>query len=386
MPVLATSEYCTGCTACASACSKGCITMTADDNGFLYPVIDTEPCISCGLCEKSCPIVTPPQKAIGEPLAYAVYSKDEPMRLDSSSGGVFTELARTVLRSGGVVYGAAYNEQFAVIHICAENEADLAGLRGAKYAQSDLRGIFPQIKQQLDDGVAVLFSGTPCQAAGLKRFLRKDYQNLITVDFVCHGVPSPMAWNRYLRYRADQDNQGKLPVSVNLRSKETGWSRYLYSNVLEYGTGNRHVASSHDSLYMKLFVGDYISRTSCAHCGFKGYTRCSDLTIGDFWGIWDIRPHMDDNKGTSVVLIQSRKGAALFDLVKDDCVVQPVSLEEASAQNQSMLKSSPDNPLRESILRLVKIGNFEQCEKLLHSSHISFPQKLLRKFRSLFSQ
>ena len=384
MPALATNEHCTGCTACASVCPKGCITMTADENGFLYPTVDTEKCVSCGLCEKSCPIVNPPRQASHEPLTYAAYSKDEPMRLDSSSGGVFTELARTVLCSGGVVYGAAYNERFEVMHICAEDESGLAGLRGAKYAQSNLCGIFAQIRQRLDDGITVLFSGTPCQVAGLKQFLHREYPNLIVVDFVCHGVPSPMTWNRYLQYRADRDNRGALPTVVNLRSKETGWSRYRYSNVFEYGSGNRNVASSHESLYMKLFVGDYINRRSCADCRFKGYTRCSDLTIGDFWGIWDTRPGMDDNKGTSVVLIQSQKGAVLFDRIKNHCVTQPVSLEETSTQNPSMLKSSPSNADRESVLKLVREGDFEQCQKLFQSSQTSLPKKLLRKFKSWF--
>lgn len=305
MPTLAPKEYCTGCTACTSVCPKGCITMSADENGFLFPVIDPDKCVACGLCEKSCSIINQPKTAETEPKAYAAYSKDENMRLESSSGGVFTEIAKAVLARKGVVFGAAYDEKFEVLHICVDNEADLTRLRGAKYAQSDLHSIFCQVKARLDEGQDVLFSGTPCQVSGLKAFLRKDYANLLTVDFVCHSVPSPMAWREYVKYRAYKDNDGNLPTAINLRSKQTGWTNYQYSNLFTYADGHSYVSRSSESLYMRLFVGGYINRESCANCQFKGYNRVSDLTIGDFWGIWDVAPEMDDNKGTSVVLVQT---------------------------------------------------------------------------------
>lgn len=383
MPSIAAKEYCTGCTACESTCPKDCITMKPDNNGFLFPVIDTDMCISCGLCEKSCPIINPLKTAEYEPKAYAAYSKDEAMRLSSSSGGVFSEIAKAVLQRGGVVFGAAYNEQFEIVHICAENEEALAKLRGAKYAQSDLRGVFAQVRQNLEAGQKVLFSGTPCQVGGLKAFLRKDYDNLLTVDFICHSVPSPMVWHEYVRYRAEQDNDGELPESINLRSKTTGWSRYQYSNLFEYANSPDHIVKSGESLYMKLFVGGYINRESCENCRFKGYSRVSDLTIGDFWGIWDIAPEMDDNKGTSVVLVQSRRGKEIFDLIKEYCVVQTVSLEEASAQNQAILKSSPSNARRAEILQLARSGGFERCKELFATPKASFGKKILRKLRAL---
>lgn len=376
-------DTCTGCTACASACPKGCITMTADENGFLFPSVDAEKCVSCGLCEKSCPIMTPPKTAEDAPKAYAAYSKDEAMRLSSSSGGIFTELARAVLQRGGVVFGAAYDEQFEVVHICAEKEAALSALRGAKYAQSDLRGVFAQVRQRLDAGQQVLFSGTPCQVGGLKAFLRAEHENLLTVDFVCHGVPSPVAWRNYVSCRAGQDDRGIPPVAVNLRSKETGWSRYRYSNAFSYADGIRHVESSGESLYMKLFVGDCINRASCADCRFKGYHRCSDLTIGDFWGIWDIAPEMDDDKGTSVVLVQSPKGAQALAAISGRLVVKPVALEEASAQNPSMLKSSPSDRRRAEALRLTRAGDFERCKELFAVPRNSLGRRILRKLGAM---
>lgn len=336
--------------------------MTADENGFLYPVIDADKCVSCGLCEKVCPVISPLKKQESEPLAYAAYSRDEQMRLESSSGGVFTELAKAILKDGGVVFGAAYNEQFDVVHICTENETDLAKLRGAKYAQSDLRGIFANVKTQLEQGRKVLFSGTPCQVGGLKAFLRKDYENLITVDFVCHSVPAPMAWREYVRYRTAQDNNGKKPNAVNLRSKLSGWTNYQYSNLFTYADGHTHAAKSGESLYMKLFVGGYINRESCANCQFKGYIRVSDLTLGDFWGIWDIAPEMDDNKGTSEVLVQSERGAALLQSISAQLVVKPVTLEEASSQNQAMLKTAQLHARWAEALEKIRNGQIGDCE------------------------
>lgn len=363
MPKLAAKEYCTGCTACASVCPKGCIAMTADENGFLCPVIDAQMCVRCGLCEKICPITNPLKKSEDAPKAYAAFSADEAVRLSSSSGGIFTELAKVVLQRGGAVFGAAYNQQLDVVHICAESEDDIAKLRGAKYAQSDLQGVFAEVKTRLDAAQEVLFSGTPCQVGGLKAFLRRDYKNLLTVDFVCHSVPSPMAWQAYVKHRAAQDNGGELPDSINLRSKQSGWTNYQYSNQFTYRDGHTHTAKSGESLYMKLFVGGYINRASCENCQFKGYSRVSDFTLGDFWGIWDIAPEMDDNKGTTVLLVHSHKGARLLKRISSDLTLKEVSLEEASTQNPAMLKSAQPNEHRAEAFRRIKAGDIADCQE-----------------------
>lgn len=383
MPVLATKEHCTGCTACASVCPKGCIIMAADENEFPCPVIDVEKCVSCGLCKKVCPIITPLERPANEPVAYAAYSKDEAMRLNSSSGGVFTEFAKAVLKDGGAVFGAAYNAEFEVVHICVESDADLAKLRGAKYAQSDLGDSFREVKRRLEQGQKVLFSGTPCQVGGLKAFLRKDYENLLTVDFVCHSVPSPMAWREYVKYRARQDNGGVMPSAINLRDKQSGWTNYQYSNLFTYADGHAHAARSGESLYMKLFVGDYINRESCADCRFKGYSRVSDLTIGDFWGIWDIAPEMDDNKGTSVVLVQTRRGAEMLRKIGDMLVLKEVSLEEASRENGAMIKTAQSNAKRDDVMRMVRAGDFVSAQTLIDKVTKQKPNFFRRLVRRL---
>lgn len=372
MPQLAAKESCTGCSACVHTCPKSCIRMNADADGFLFPLVSEEACIHCGLCEKVCPIRHLPIPEEGETVAYAAYVTDPVIRAESSSGGIFSALALQVLAKEGAVFGAAYDSQFDVRHICAENSEDLARLRGAKYAQSELGNTFRNVRERLDRGQHVLFSGTPCQVAGLKSFLRKDYDNLICVDFVCHGVPSPMAWHKYVRFRSNMDSGGQLPQRINLRSKDTGWSRYAYSNVFSYPNGKKYACTSGESLFMRLFVGDHINRLSCAQCAFKGYRRVSDITLGDFWGIWDIAPELDDNKGTSLILLHSDKGQRIFTDIQASIVCKPMTLAQASAQNASLLVSAKTQPDREEILALLRREDFDALQT-------RFPKPVSRK-------
>lgn len=366
MPNLADKKECTGCTACVNTCPKQCLEIQTDEEGFRYPnLVRTEACIACGACERVCPVLSNKHRETEKyPIAYAAVSLDEMCRLQSSSGGIFTEIAKYVLAQGGVVYGAEYNEQFDVVHCCVQTVEDLQRIRGAKYAESDLGKSFADVRIRLNRGQMVLFSGTPCQVAGLKSFLKKDYTNLVCVDFICHGVPSPMAWKAYVKYRAKKDADGAKVTAINLRAKHTGWSRYRYSNLFQYENGKEHSATSSESLFMKLFVGDSISRPSCENCMFKGYSRVSDITLGDFWGIWDILPEMDDDKGTSVVLLQSEQGQKIWNEISGSVKAQEVSLDEASMQNQSLLQPSKANPNRAKVLKMIREGKLAECESL----------------------
>lgn len=364
MPNLANKDICTGCTACMNICPKQCISMKQDNSGFEYPEINTSQCIDCGKCENCCPVLNEKGRYM-LPSVFAAYSRDESMRMESSSGGVFSEIAKNILGKKGIVYGAVYNENFEIEHIAIKNTRDLLKLRGAKYAQSRLGTTYRDILENLRSGQSVLFSGTPCQVAGLKMFLKKDYDNLFCVDFVCHGVPSPMVWKEYIKYRMREDGENKIPCSINLRNKKAGWSKYGYSNVFQYADGKEHSIKSNDSLFMKLFVGDYINRKSCASCFFKGYGRISDITLGDFWGIWDIAPEMDDDKGTSLVLVQSDRGRRIWSEIKGKMVMKEVSLEEASKENPSILVSSASDKKREEVLMLIKSGKIGEISRML---------------------
>ena len=376
---LANQRLCTGCSACVNACPVKCIEMEENADGFHFPVImDKSACISCGTCREVCPV----QRNIGEeaeePKAYAAFSKDEDLRMRSSSGGIFSELAAEVLKLGGAVYGAAYNENFEINHLCVEKQEDLWKLRGAKYAESKLGDIFSKTEETLREGKKVLFTGTPCQIAGLKSFLRKEYDNLLLVDFICHGVPSPMVWREYIKYRAKIDADDLMPIEINLREKSSGWSRYQYSNYFKYPTGEEYCEVSTNSAYMKLFTEDYINRESCANCKFKGYSRCSDITLGDFWGIWDVDPEMDDNRGTSVVLVQSERGQKFCKQIKERIRFKAVQLDKVSEQNPSLLVSSKKKDEREAVLEKIRVEGFEadlQTEK----KHISLGDKITRR-------
>lgn len=389
MPRLASNTNCTGCTACVSICPKNCITIQNDEYGFQIPVVtELNSCIECHLCEQICPVLHKNEVQENQLFAYAAFTQNESVRMKSSSGGLFSEFATEVLNNGGIVFGAAYDNEFRVHHIGIENKDELEQLFGAKYSQSDLDDTFKQILCELKRNREVLFSGTPCQVAGLKSFLRKDYTNLTCIDFVCHGVPSPMAWQEYVKYRAEIDNDGSLPVTINLRSKNTGWSRYRYSNVFKYDEEKEHSCLSGDSLFMKLFVGDYISRLSCEDCKFKGYNRVSDITIGDFWGIWDINQSMDDDKGTSVMILQSDKGKRMFEQIKERIVYNEVSLEETSRQNPSLLVSSRSKENREEVLNMIKQGKIGECAELFKTQKerkVGILQRIKGKIRRMFS-
>lgn len=388
MPDLASKLECTGCTACMVACPQKCISMVEQEDGFLYPEIDLEKCIKCQKCMRVCPVLSIRSSILHKTSAFAAYSTDNDLRKDSSSGGIFSEIAIEVINKGGVVFGAAYTQDFEIKHICIDNIEELYRLRGAKYAQSVMGKTYFEIKGHLEKNKLVLFVGTPCQVVGLKSFLSKDYPQLICIDFVCHGVPSPSVWKAYVKYRSDVDNNGIMPTSINLRSKETGWSHYKYSNVFNYQQKSWSCLNE-DNIFMNLFIGDYINRLSCSHCKAKGYDRVSDITLGDFWGIWDVDPCMDDNKGTSVVLLHSKKGEELFSSIKNRIVYKAVNLSDASYMNKSLLNSAAEKSERMNYINKANKGEFADLEILLmHSRNedVSLIQRIKSKICRLVNR
>ncbi len=328
---------CSGCTACASVCPYGCISMEPDNEGFRRPVIDAGRCVECGLCSKACPVLNTPSTT-RLPLAYAAKSKDETVRSVSTSGGVFTLLAEHILEQGGVVFGAAYDADFKVEHRMVESPEGLPALRGTKYAQSDLGGCFLQVKDQLSQGKKVLFSGTPCQVAGLQAFLDKPQPNLLLVDLVCHGVPSPAVWAQYVSWRSEQIADGHRPVSVNLRSKDSGWA--TCSVDIRWPYGRNYLATNREDPFMRAFSGDLCLRPSCHRCSAKGLNRCSDFTLGDYWGVGEQLPVMNDNRGTSIVLVHSDKAKALWNQLAPAMTVREADARRCMDHNPSALQSA----------------------------------------------
>lgn len=386
MPNLASYQSCVGCSACALSCPKNCIEMHNDKYGFSHPkIINAQECINCKLCEQSCPIVNKRNLDDKETIALAAFTKDEEIRKESSSGGIFTEIAKYVLLNDGVVFGAAYSNNWHVEHIEVKEVGNLNKLRGAKYSESKLANTYDRIKKYLNKDILVLFSGTPCQVAGLKSFLKRDYSNLICIDFICHGIPSPVAWSNYIQERMKLDGVNHKPISINQRSKITGWSNYNYSCVIEYENNLKYQSLSGSDMYMKLFCNDYILRESCANCHFKGFDRCSDITLGDFWGIWNIDVKMDDNKGTSLIMLHSDKSKDLITNISDKIVLKEVSLEDASRENPAILYSSKEKSEREKVLDSICNGNFDITNELFKEVQPSMPlwKRVIKKIKNM---
>lgn len=326
-------KRCCGCSACVQRCPKQCISMRRDNEGFLYPIVDTTLCVNCGLCEKVCPIIN--ENEPRKPLkSYAAYSKDEGIRAQSSSGGIFTLLAEETIKKGGVVFGVKFNKEWMPIFSYAETSEGIAPFRGSKYVQAIVGNAYKEAEIFLKAGRKVLFTGTPCQIAGLKNYLHKEYDNLLTVDIICHGVPSPKVWDMYLKETCsrliDAMPDGKNSVvsatggeykscieAISFRSKITGWKKYSFQLKLNFSTsdGKKTVVFSETldkNAFMRVFLCDAILRPSCYSCPAKQGKSHSDITIADLWGINNIDSTFDNNKGTSAVLLNTEEGVTIY--------------------------------------------------------------------------
>lgn len=356
---------CCGCHACSNACPKQCITMQGDEEGFLYPIVDKETCIDCGLCEKVCPVIN--QSEPRKPLhVYAAKNNNEEIRMQSSSGGIFTLLAEAIINEGGVVFGAKFDKDWNVVHDFTETIEGIAAFRGSKYVQSTIGNTYSQAKNFLQAGRKVLFSGTPCQIAGLKKYLRKEYENLLTVDIICHGVPSPKVWNMYLKETCskllmtmpDEKNQSVSPIgetykscieAISFRSKITGWKKYSFLLKLNFptcdGKNTGIFAETLDkNAFMRAFLSDTILRPSCYTCPAKQGKGHSDITIADFWGINNIDPSFDDDKGCGAIFLNTEKGTNAYPLELTE--YKEKTFNEVITYNSAYYQSSKPHPNR----------------------------------------
>lgn len=325
---------CCGCHACYNSCPKQCITMKVDEEGFLYPSVNQENCIECGLCERVCPMLDEEIRPI--PIeAYAAQSKDDEMLFNSSSGGIFSELALKTIDKGGVVFGAGFSTDYKeVYHISIDNSTELAKLRTSKYVQSKIGESYQEVKKLLEAGIDVLFSGVPCQILGLKKYIGKEYENLTCIDVICHGVPSTELWKRYL-LNLEQTYQGEIS-DVNFRHKKYGWKDF---GVNKSSDGVEIFVSKNTDPYMQMFLRNYSLRPSCYSCQAKVNGSDADITLGDFWGIDNVVPDMDDGRGTSAVLINTIKGQQLFKEVSNSIKTSKVSYDDVRKYNSPIYKS-----------------------------------------------
>ena len=330
------AKNCCGCASCRNICPKSAISMEEDSEGFCYPSVNDTLCIECGLCRKACPILEEPAK--NKYLkTYGGYASNEKEQMSSSSGGVFALLARQVLRCGGYVCGAAFSADFSVKHIIINSEDELYRLKGTKYVQSEIGTCFSEIKELLQSGNKVLFSGTPCQVAGLKLFLGKEYELLITVDLICHGVPSPLVWQKYL----GEISKGEEISEVNFRHKDENGSRIK----IVHG-GQTLCEKNTENTYLQGFLKNYYVRPSCFNCRFKGFQRCSDITLGDFWGVIEYHPNFSNGKGTSAILVHSTKGQMILDQLADALQIIEVPQKELELWNENLLMSAEESAFR----------------------------------------
>lgn len=348
---------CCGCRACEQRCPKHCITMKEDNEGFLYPEVDEKTCLKCGLCDKVCPVQNQFDSKDASNV-YAAKNLNETIRRDSSSGGIFSILAEHILAQRGVVFGARYNDEWQVEIDYIESIDDLPKFRGSKYVQASTGKSFSLCESFLKQKRMVLFTGTPCQISGLKHFLKTDYENLLTCDIVCHGSPSPKVWNRYL----NEEVHGNLNIISNIkfRDKAYGWKNFHFT--IEGKNNTTIVSSFHrENRFMQAFLSNLILRPSCYNCPAKEGKSCSDFTLADFWGVDSHHPQMDDDLGTSLLLVNSPRGEFL--IKKKQIQVEKSDIKFALSRNPGLAAQAAKHNNREIFFS--KLENTLSVKKLI---------------------
>ena len=396
---------CCGCEACRQVCPKQCITMAVDSEGFAYPKVDATACIDCHLCEKVCPVIN--QDAERKPISVlAAKNCDAEVVRKSSSGGVFHALATKVIEDGGVVFGARFVEDWSVEHSWTDTIEGIAPFMGSKYLQSRIGDSFAKVKEFLKDGRKVMFTGTPCQISGLKKFLRKDYDNLLAVDVICHGVPSPMVWQNYLKETLRPARGGKVgrntvdpPISqkptivgISFRDKRISWPKFgLALHFAPNGSERNSVwpltgkeeteglfQPHYGNDFMAAFLRDLILRPSCYACPAKAGKSGSDLTIGDYWGIEKVMPGFADDKGVSVVVANTEKGARMIEGIGLETMDS--RYEDALAGNPSLVRSVGKPINREYFWKQLRKRGLDEALERTFSTNIlrRIERKLMR--------
>lgn len=379
---------CCGCNACGDICPKDAITFKTDIEGFWYPIVDKNKCIDCGLCEKVCPIINIKdlkKNDLPESICYAAEHKNLEVVFDSTSGGVFSALADIMYRSKGYVGGAIFNEDFSVRQYISNDKADLPKLRSSKYLQSNLEGFFKQVSELVKAGENLLVCGSPCQMAALRAFLRKDYDNLIIADYVCRGINSPKVWRKYLD--SFEERYGYKVVYCKAKSKEYGWRNLTQKVILSNGKAYYETKDQSKFTQGYLQTGVYC-RPSCYDCKFKGYPRISDITLADFWGIENVDISMEKNLGTSLVMVNSKKGKVYFEKTKQRINYIEVPFNSIEAGNRSLnLSIDPPTVDRKQFFEdLNKMSFIQIADKYIKTPEIGFKRRMKNHLKGVRSR
>ena len=397
---------CCGCEACVLACPQHCISFKEDEEGFLYPEVNKEKCVECGVCENVCPILNQGDKRV--PISvHAAMNLNEAVRIGSSSGGIFILLAELTIKKEGVVFGAAFNDRWEVWHSYAQSIKDCEKYKGSKYVQSRIGDSYKKAEEFLKNGRLVLFSGTPCQISGLKRYLRHEYDNLLTVDVICHGVPSPGMFRWYLYEEMQKVNcqgDGKNSVSfrpihsipkrdalkgvngveikdISFRDKSKGWKKYSFALDLAKATadGKQNTVSlsytQDKNPFMKGFLRNLYLRPSCYDCPVRELKSGSDITLGDFWGIGRVLPSMDDDKGVSAVLLNTEKGARYFNELD---VEKVLTNYDVIRRYNNVIWKNPAKPKKRKLMFCGEDGFIERVNRLAKPSLKILLKKIIK--------
>lgn len=373
-------DECCGCQACVDVCPKQCITMQKDSELFIYPEINHDLCIDCELCLKVCPSQSQKSFDIKKAISYAAINKQSDVRHNSSSGGVFYQIAKAILSSNGVVYGAAFTDDWSVQHIRVDKIEQLPLIQKSKYLQSDLKGIYTKIRKDLAEGKKVLFSGTPCQVMGLKNMpWAKKKENLICVDIACHAVPSEKSWKSYL---SSLEITTSDITHLDFRDKNYPW--HNYSLTIKTADGRSISEPCDKNPFMLGFIYNLTDRPSCHNCPAKGLTSGSDIMLADFWGIEKFMPDMDDNKGTSLVIIKSEKGGLIFEEMVSMFKIKKVSNDAFLNRQDTFMKSSGPHYKRAYFFKHVGKKTYKSLIKDCLRHNASFINRIKRRLGLIY--
>lgn len=364
---------CSGCFGCVSICPKECIEMKSDKEGFLYPKVDYKKCIKCGACDRVCLIKNDLKLNEVNIKAYACKNKNNEVRRNSSSGGIFYLLCEEVINKNGVVFGAAFDEKFEVKHMYAETLEECNKFRGSKYVQSLIGENYKKAKFFLESGRIVLFSGTQCQIKGLNLYLGKQYNNLITIDVVCHGVPSPKVFKIY-KENLKKEFNAKI-TDIKFRDKKNGWKNYNYT--VKFSDSQIFSENFTKNIYMKGFLKDLYLRPACYKCRAKNYKSGSDISLADYWGIEHKYPEFDDDKGTSLILLQSLKGRKILDSIIEKIDIIETDLDYAVKNNPAIIKSVNYNKKRSKFFKKIQCNDLESAIEKTYK--VTFADKCINK-------